>query len=167
MPEPAVRALNAEDRARVVDLLLTCCAAPAWAAAVADRRPYASAEHLLSTARAELEALPEDEVDRALAAHPRLGEVPPGSAGALARAEQAGVAGSDPQARALLARAVERYEQRFGHRFLVHATGRGAAELVGVAKLRTTNAPAFERQVVRRELGEVTLQRLRGLLRVG
>jgi 2-oxo-4-hydroxy-4-carboxy-5-ureidoimidazoline decarboxylase len=166
LPEPAVRALNGEERARVVDLLLTCCAAPAWAAAVADRRPYASAEDLLATARDELERLDDGQVRAALAAHPRPGEAPPGPGGALARAEQSGLAGADPQVLDLLAEAVRRYEARFGHRPLVHATGRSAAELVSLVKLRTTNAPEREWQVLRGQLADVTAQRLRGLLRV-
>lgn len=56
------------------------------------------------------------------------------------------------------------YEQRFGHVYLVCATGRSAAELLAIARERLGHDPAAEQDVVRRELAAINRIRLDKLL---
>jgi 2-oxo-4-hydroxy-4-carboxy-5-ureidoimidazoline decarboxylase len=56
------------------------------------------------------------------------------------------------------------YEERFGHIYLVCATGRSAAELLGILRERLRNEPEAERQVVRGELRKINELRLTKLL---
>jgi 2-oxo-4-hydroxy-4-carboxy-5-ureidoimidazoline decarboxylase len=141
--------------------LLECCAAPEWAGGLAADRPYGSVPALLERADAVLAGMPEEQVDLAIAGHPRIGERPVHASSAR---EQAGVAGAPDDVRAALAAGNRTYEQRFGHVYLVCADGRPAAELLAVLRARLDNDPTTERAVLRTELGKINRIRLRRLL---
>ena len=57
------------------------------------------------------------------------------------------------------------YEERFGHVYLVCATGRSAEELLGLLRARLGNNPKTERMVVRDELGKINRLRLERLVK--
>jgi 2-oxo-4-hydroxy-4-carboxy-5-ureidoimidazoline decarboxylase len=141
--------------------LRECCAAPEWARRLAAGRPYGSAPALLDRADAVLADLDEDQVDLALAGHPRIGERPVHAASVR---EQSGVAGAADEVRAALAAGNRAYEQRFGHVYLVCADGRPAADLLAVLRSRLDNDPATERAVLRAELAKINRIRLARLL---
>jgi len=145
--------------------LLSCCASPAWAGQLAAWRPYPDLPALLVAAGAASRGLTWAEVAQALTAHPRIGERPtgPGREAAWSRREQAGVAGADDVTRQALAEANQRYEDRFGHVFLVCASGRSDSELLAAARARLDNDEAIERTVVRDELGKIAQLRLERL----
>lgn len=146
--------------------LAACCAVPEWTRTVAAGRPYPDLASVLTTADQALRGLGWDEVARALAAHPRIGERPAGAGreAAWSRREQAGVDGADDRTRAALVEVNRAYEERFGHLFLVFANGRGETELLAAARERLGNDPGTERAVVREELRRIVLLRLRRLL---
>ncbi|HEX2774652.1 MAG TPA: 2-oxo-4-hydroxy-4-carboxy-5-ureidoimidazoline decarboxylase, partial [Micromonosporaceae bacterium] len=75
-----------------------------------------------------------------------------------------GVAGADPQVRAALVEANREYEERFGHVFLIFATGRTEAEILAAARARLGNDDEAERRVVREELGRIARLRLSKLV---
>ena len=56
------------------------------------------------------------------------------------------------------------YEQRFGHVFLICATGRGPAEILAELNRRMANDPAIERKVAAAEIGKINDIRLRKLV---
>jgi 2-oxo-4-hydroxy-4-carboxy-5-ureidoimidazoline decarboxylase len=141
--------------------LLDCCAAPDWADRLVAARPYGAPAALLARADAVLAELDEEQVDRALAGHPRIGER---SAHASSVREQAGVAGAADDVRAALAAGNRAYEDRFGHVYLVCADGRSADELLAVLQARLGNDPATERAVLRTELAKINRIRLTRLL---
>jgi 2-oxo-4-hydroxy-4-carboxy-5-ureidoimidazoline decarboxylase len=141
--------------------LLECCAAPEWAGRLVAERPHGTLPALLDRADAVLAGLPEDQVDLALAGHPRIGERP---AHASSAREQSGVTGAPDDVLAALAAGNRAYEQRFGHVYLVCADGRPAAELLAVLRARLDNDPTTERAVLRRELGRINRIRLTRLL---
>jgi 2-oxo-4-hydroxy-4-carboxy-5-ureidoimidazoline decarboxylase len=157
-------ALSAADAERE---LLACCSAPAWARAVASGRPYSAGEDLAAAARTALAALTWQDIADALAGHPRIGERAGGEdrASAWSRREQAAVV-ADPEAAtaAALVDANLAYEERFGHIFLIFASGRTPAEILDVARQRLGNDEATERAVVREELGKITLLRLERMM---
>ncbi|MEV6432715.1 2-oxo-4-hydroxy-4-carboxy-5-ureidoimidazoline decarboxylase [Nocardia sp. NPDC051463] len=152
---------NALPETDAVAALLDCCSVPAWARAVASGRPYVTVEVLLDTADAVLAELPESEIDRALDGHPRIGDRPDTAAAAR---EQAGVAIAADSIRAALAEGNRAYEQRFGHLYLVCATGKSGAELLELLHARLGNDPQNERRVMRTELAKINRIRLRHLL---
>ncbi|WP_432563621.1 2-oxo-4-hydroxy-4-carboxy-5-ureidoimidazoline decarboxylase [Kineococcus sp. SYSU DK003] len=156
-----VEELDAVGGRRCEELLRTCCDAPAWAARTTARRPFGTLETLLAVVEEELAATSEDDVDVALAAHPRIGER---SDSATSRREQAGALGAGEDVLRQLADGNRRYEEKFGHVYLVFASGRSAEELLAILDERLGNDPATERAVLRRELAKITRLRLERLL---
>ncbi|QBS45946.1 2-oxo-4-hydroxy-4-carboxy-5-ureidoimidazoline decarboxylase [Nocardia sp. CS682] len=141
--------------------LLTCCSSLGWARALVEGRPYPSVDAVLDTADAVLAELPESEIDRALAGHPRIGERPDTAASAR---EQAGVATAADAVRSALAAGNRAYEARFGYRYLVCASGRSGSELLAILEDRLGNDAETERRVMRTELAKINRIRLRALL---
>jgi OHCU decarboxylase len=152
---------NAALRDRLRPLLAACCDVPRWVDAVLAGRPYGDVAALTQTADKALRDLDASEVDRALAAHPRIGDRAEG-AGAEAswsRNEQSGV-GDDPEVRAALAVGNREYEDRFGRVFLICATGLSAEEMLTSLRQRLTNDETAETAVVQEELRKIALLRL-------
>lgn len=142
--------------------LLTCCSSPAWAHAVAAGRPYAGVEELLGAADRALAELSEDEIDRGLAGHPRIGDRPDNANSAR---EQAAMSEADDAVRAAIAAGNREYEAKFGQVYLVCATGRTPAELLAILHERLGNDLAEERRIVRVELAKINRIRLRRLVK--
>ena len=103
-----------------------CLAVPRWVDEVAAGGPYASLDDLLDAAGLAATPLSAEEVDQALADHPRIGERPTGSgAGAgFSAAEQESSASDDADLAAQLAEGNRAYEEKFGRIFLIRAAGR-------------------------------------------
>ena len=157
---PDLERLNALPDDEAVGVLLGCCAAPGWARRVAAGRPYATEADLLAAAGAAWAAREPGDLDAAMAGHPRIGErrLPGWSHG-----EQAGV-GSDAGTEQALRAANAAYEDRFGHVFLICATGRDAGEILAELHRRMTNDPGTEREVAAAEIGKINAIRLRKLV---
>jgi 2-oxo-4-hydroxy-4-carboxy-5-ureidoimidazoline decarboxylase len=154
--------LEGFNRAPEADLeqaLSACADVPAWVAALIAGRPYADVAELIARADELARAWTRDDVDRALAQHPRIGDR---ADGASAR-EQAGVA-TDDGTRARLRAANEAYEARFDRVFLIRAAGRSAPEVLAALEERLGNDPATEREVVAAELREIAVLRLQELV---
>ena len=141
-------------------VLAACCASSRWAESVAAGRPYSSPEQLYAAADDALADLDEVDIARALDGHPRIGERAEGDGGAWSRREQAGVSGAQAETLQALADGNRSYEAKFGHVYLVCASGRSADELLAVLQQRLGNDPVTERAVVRRELGLINRIRL-------
>lgn len=166
---PGARALAQFNSLPQVDAereLQACCAAPTWAHGVASRRPYADVDGLLRAADDALARLEWPEIEAALSTHPRIGQRAAGNArdAAWSRREQAGVDPADAGAAAALRAANEAYEQRFGHVFLIFATGKSASEMLSAAQKRLDHDAETEHRVVRGELRKITRLRLERLL---
>jgi 2-oxo-4-hydroxy-4-carboxy-5-ureidoimidazoline decarboxylase len=138
--------------------LLACCSAPRWAREVAAGRPYRTASALQAAAAA---ALTDADLDAALEGHPRIGDR---TAEGTARREQRGVAGASAGVLAALAEGNRAYEERFGHVYLVCASGRSAEDLLVTLRSRLGNDPAEERAVALAELVAINRLRLGRLL---
>jgi 2-oxo-4-hydroxy-4-carboxy-5-ureidoimidazoline decarboxylase len=157
-------AFNALDGAAVEAALLECCSSTDWASRVAAGRPYADAESLYLAADSAVHDMDSAAMAQALAGHPRIGERPAGPGHPASRREQAGVTGADQRVLDAIARGNADYEQRFGHVYLVCATGRSADELLGILHSRLGNDPAIEDTVTRTELAKINRIRLARLL---
>jgi 2-oxo-4-hydroxy-4-carboxy-5-ureidoimidazoline decarboxylase len=163
----AVESFNALPAERLEAELLACCAAPAWAAAVAAKRPYADRDGILAAADAASRELTWSDVLEGLSAHPRIGEQAAGDSqeAAWSRAEQSAAAQSaDDTTRAELIAANRAYEERFGHVFLIFASGRSQAEILAAARERLDNDEAAERPIVKDELRRIARLRLERVL---
>lgn len=162
-------ALNALPEPEARRELLACCASTAFAGAVAAARPYASADELADMSAATVLGLTWPQVLEALAAHPRIGERAGGTGreSAWSRREQSGTDGADEDVLTGLAEGNAAYERRFGHVYLVCATGLSAAEMLDRLTARLGNDEPAERAVVREELAKITRLRVGKLLTAG
>jgi 2-oxo-4-hydroxy-4-carboxy-5-ureidoimidazoline decarboxylase len=165
MTVEAVNALS-PDSARAA--LLRCCGSRRWVDAMTARRPFASTDDVLRAA-AEVDAgLTRDDWLEAFAAHPRIGDLdslrqkfaPTADWSAV---EQADVTGADDETLRTLAEANREYEERFGHTFIVCATGKSAAEMLAILLRRLLNDPDAELRVAAAEQAKITRLRLEKL----
>jgi 2-oxo-4-hydroxy-4-carboxy-5-ureidoimidazoline decarboxylase len=142
--------------------LLACCASRRWADELLARRPYHDLSGVRQVSRTVLAELSWADVEQALAAHPRIGEraAGTGTEATWSRAEQAGTAGATAQTQEDLVAGNITYEERFGHVFLICATGRTAEEMLTALRERLGNDPDSERSVVRAELTKIVDLRL-------
>jgi 2-oxo-4-hydroxy-4-carboxy-5-ureidoimidazoline decarboxylase len=166
-----LQAFNAMPAARLEPQLVACCAAGEWSAKIIVGRPYESLTDLVETADSAARSLSWAEVAQGLAAHPRIGERAPGDsqAAAWSRREQSAAAAQsgDAAAAATTAALVEAnrtYEERFGHVFLIFASGKSQGEILAAARARLGNDEATERAIVADELRKIALLRLERLL---
>jgi 2-oxo-4-hydroxy-4-carboxy-5-ureidoimidazoline decarboxylase len=145
--------------------LMACCSSPAWAETVASGRPYESAASLLRRSDEAVAGLTPGDLSDALSGHPRIGERrDEDGEGSWSRAEQAGLDGAAELTRRALADGNLAYEQRFGHIYLVCATGRSADELLELLRARLGHNAETEWRVVRSELKKINRIRLHKLL---
>jgi len=149
---------NSAPADRLRPMLAACCDVPRWVDGILAKRPYGDLAALAAVADQSVRELDDDEVDRALRAHPRIGDRPPDEAD-WSREEQSGV-GDDPEVRTALAEGNREYEQRFGRVFLICATGLSAEEMLTSLRNRLTHDDATEVAVVREELRKIALLRL-------
>lgn len=159
---------NTEGAAVLRSRLLTLTAAASWADALIARRPYADLDLILATSDELVLRLDEQQVDAALAGHPRIGEKE--SAGLVAESaarsarEQAGMSQAAVSVQEGMARGNAAYEERFGRIYLVAAAGRRAEHLLELLHARLGNDPDAELDVVRGELARITRLRLTDVL---
>ena len=133
--------------------LYSCLASRRWARAVASGE----------AADAAMDRLTDDEWLEAMSAHPRIGERG-GDAPASSEREQSRAMDASPATLAALAAENRRYEERFGHVFLIFASGRSGEEILSELRRRLENDPAAELEEAKHELRKIALMRLRGLV---
>ena len=148
--------------------LLSCCGSSVWARQVAASRPYRDIGALLATADRVWWRLTPDDWLEAFARHPRIGERAAVTASAAERTwsegEQSRAQHSAPSVLAQLASANAEYEDRFGHVFLICASGKSAEEILANARARLRNHPERELTIAAEEQRRITHLRLRKLL---
>lgn len=159
---PPLDRLNVAEAARGERELLACCASRRWADELLARRPYRDLAALRRVSHAVLGELSWADVEEALAAHPRIGERAAGSGpeAVWSRAEQAGAAEVSARTRDDLVAGNLAYEERFGHVFLICATGLPAEAMLRALRERLGNDVETERRVVRAELTRIVDLRL-------
>ncbi|AZZ51358.1 2-oxo-4-hydroxy-4-carboxy-5-ureidoimidazoline decarboxylase [Rathayibacter festucae] len=147
------------------DALLACLAVPRWADEVAAGAPYASTEALSDAADASARTLTADEVEAALADHPRIGEKHAGTGRSsdFSAAEQASSLSPDEALAERLLAGNRAYEERFGRVFLIRAAGRDRSEIVAELERRLALDEETERGIVADQLREITVLRVRAL----
>jgi 2-oxo-4-hydroxy-4-carboxy-5-ureidoimidazoline decarboxylase len=160
-----LNALPADEAERT---LKACGGSSRWVTALLARRPFASREELLSSADAAWRELAPNDWREAIAGHPRIGERASTYADERSKAwsaeEQSGAAATDAWLRVELARANSEYEARFGHTFIVYASGKAAEEILNICRARMANSAEKELVVIGEELRKIARARLEKLL---
>jgi allantoicase len=156
----AVDWLNALPSGEAEAALLACCGSRAWARRMAAGRPFRDRADLVKMSDGIWWSLAPEGWLEAFRAHPRIGE----KGGRWSEQEQAGAQGARPEILAELIEANRRYESRFGHIFIVCATGKSAGEMLALLQERFGNDPDTELRAAAEEQRKITNLRLEKLL---
>ncbi|MBB6170880.1 2-oxo-4-hydroxy-4-carboxy-5-ureidoimidazoline decarboxylase [Nocardiopsis mwathae] len=160
--DPGLARVNALPPAEFHTEFARCLDVDRWVRALAAERPFASREALLAAADTHARGMTDDEVRTAIARHPRIGERAQGTdtESRWSRGEQSAVTAAGADAEAAFRAANAAYEARFGHIYLVCASGRSSQELLDDLKRRMDNDPAAETRVVADEFRKIALVRV-------
>lgn len=142
--------------------LVEVCASAAWARGLLARRPYATPDALLAASDAVMAELSTVDLAEAMAGHPPIGRPEPGDP--TSSREQRGMAGASEELRARMLELNLAYQEKFGHVFLICATGRTGEQMRDAVEERLGNAPEQEYEIVRAELTAINRIRLGRLL---
>lgn len=146
-----------------------CCASSGWVERMVIDRPFESLAEMLEISDRIWEECDVDDYLEAFEGHPRIGDVESlakkyANTKTWAGGEQKGVEGADPQVIQRLAYGNKNYEEKFGHIFIVCATGKSAAEMLALLEARMANDPEHEITVAAEEQNKITRIRLKKLL---
>jgi 2-oxo-4-hydroxy-4-carboxy-5-ureidoimidazoline decarboxylase len=129
--------------------ILSCCGSRAWAAKLAAMRPLGDDQSVFAAADLCWQDLPEADWLEAFRSHPRIGEKhaqtsTTATSAAWSRSEQSQMKDADAAILLRMQEGHRAYEERFGRIFIVCASGKQPAEMLGILERRLTNDPAEE-----------------------
>ncbi len=163
-PNSTLANWNALDARTAAEAILHCNGSQAWADTLAALRPVPTSFDLTCTAGIVWRALPASDWQQAFDSHPRIGERQAKAATnaslTLSAAEQS-TTQLTADTQAALAAANLAYEQKFGHIFIVCATGKTAEEMLAILQRRLTNDPHTELLEAAEQQRQITQLRLR------
>ena len=153
--------LNSLSPDRVREELLRCCGCRQWADEMIRLRPFKDKTAVLDAAEAVWAKTDEKGWLEAFSSHPRIGGA---TSNDLAKNEQSSVFAADKTVLDALARGNVEYEAKFGHIYIVCATGKSAAAMLDLLKSRLGNDPKTEKRIAAAEQAKITKIRLEKLL---
>lgn len=159
---PGLARFNILEEHRARAALHEACACTAWVRHLLAHRPYATVDDLRAASDAAVAALTAEDLAEAMAGHPPIGRPAPGDA--TSAREQRGMADAAADLKAEMLALNLAYQDRFGHVFLICATGKTAEQMRDAVKERIGNTPEREREIVRAELGRINRIRLARLV---
>ncbi|MCX4904285.1 2-oxo-4-hydroxy-4-carboxy-5-ureidoimidazoline decarboxylase [Streptomyces sp. NBC_00878] len=159
---PGLARFNVLEEQAAFAALHEACASTAWVKRLLAARPYATANDLFTASDAAMAELTTSDLEEAMAGHPPIGRPKPGDP--TSSREQRGMADASEELKAEMLELNLAYQEKFGHVFLICATGRTGEQMRDAVKERIGNAPGREREIVRTELGKINLIRLTRLV---
>ncbi|SED96033.1 2-oxo-4-hydroxy-4-carboxy-5-ureidoimidazoline decarboxylase [Streptomyces sp. 2231.1] len=159
---PGLARFNDLEEDAALAALHEACASTEWARRLLAARPYPTAEALYAAGDAATAELTAEDLDEAMAGHPPIGRPKPGDP--TSAREQRGMAGASEDLKAEMLELNLAYQEKFGHVFLICATGRTGEQMRDAVKERIGNSPEQEREIVRTELGKINRIRLARLV---
>lgn len=165
MNDQTLEWINSLSTADAVEAFRRCCGSTAWCESLAGSRPLADTEAVTRLADEGFDQLTDGAWLEAFAAHPRIGDfdsLKMKYAGnkEWSGGEQAGAAEADDATLHRLAEGNAAYEERFGYRFIVCATGKSAAEMLALLEARLGNDGETELRIAADEQRKITHLRL-------
>ncbi|MFE7447853.1 2-oxo-4-hydroxy-4-carboxy-5-ureidoimidazoline decarboxylase [Streptomyces chartreusis] len=155
---PGLARFNALEEHAAHAALHEACASTAWVRRLLAGRPYATIDALFTASDTATAGLTAEDLAEAMAGHPPIGRPKPGDP--TSAREQRGMAGASEELKAEMLELNLAYQDRFGHVFLICATGRTGEQMRDAVKERIGNSPEQEREIVRTELGRINRIRL-------
>jgi len=146
--------------------LLSCSGSRCWARAMALQRPFRAAADVLMASDEACRALRRSDWLEAFASHPRIGaskaDTPvAGRAEAWSCQEQREVVLAGDAVKLALVEGNLAYEEKFGHIFIVCATGKSAGEILEILRRRLQNEREAEFSEAAEQQRQITRLRLK------
>ncbi|MFE2495692.1 2-oxo-4-hydroxy-4-carboxy-5-ureidoimidazoline decarboxylase [Streptomyces scopuliridis] len=160
--QPGLTRFNTSPDSVALPALHEVCASGAWGTTLLAQRPYAGLNALLAASDTATGELDGADLAEALAGHPPIGRPKPGDP--VSAREQRGMAGAPEELKAEMLELNLAYQERFGHVFLICATGATGERMRDALKTRIGHTPERERAIVRTELGKINRIRLTRLV---
>jgi allantoicase len=175
------RPLDPEDRVTGIDrfnrlskpearkALLDCCGSKRWGELMLKQAPFLDRATMLQAADAALATLIRNDWLEAFRHHPAIGakrakKDQSATARRWSAGEQSVAQKAAPDVLAALAAANQAYHSKFGHVFLICATGKSSEEILSNLQQRLSNDPDAELPIASEEQRKITRLRLEKLL---
>jgi OHCU decarboxylase len=175
------RPLDPEDRVTGIDrfnrlskpearkALLDCCGSKRWGELMLKQAPFLDRATMLQAADAALATLIRNDWLEAFRHHPAIGakrakKDQSATARRWSAGEQSVAQKAAPDVLAALAAANQAYHSKFGHVFLICATGKNSEEILSNLQQRLSNDPDAELPIASEEQRKITRLRLEKLL---
>jgi len=149
--------------------LIDCCGSQRWADQMLQRMPFPDVSYALDTADKIWAGLDPSDWLEAFHRHPPIGakrseKTQSAKAKRWSEGEQSAAQAAPPHILTALAAANEDYHAKFGHIFLICATGKTSEEILAALKQRLPNDAAAELRIAAEEQRKITRLRLEKLL---
>ena len=149
--------------------LLDCCGARGWAKQMLAMRPFPDLGTVLDTADKVWTGLEREDWLEAFRHHPAIGETQAKAKQSTAArgwsaGEQSAAQKASPEELEALAAANREYQAKFGHVFLICATGKSSEEILKNLRERMSNDPEAELRIAAEEQRKIMRLRLEKLL---
>jgi len=143
-----------------------CCGSSKWAESMAAGRPYASEQAVHEAADANWAGVERSDVLEAFSHHPKIGSdinelrKKFAATATWSAGEQDAVSAAPEEVLVGLRDGNVAYEDRYGHIFIVCATGKSADEMLEILQKRLGNSPEVEFAIAKGEQAKITHLRL-------
>lgn len=146
------------------NFLKHCVQIPRWADEIIVARPYATLDAVLTYAAQQAANWTWQDIQAALDKHPRIGEKKAqadltATEEAFSKREQAAIR-IDAETQAALLQGNIAYEKKYGHIFLIKASGLSSQEVLQALNYRLNNDVETEKRIVHHQLSQIALLRL-------
>ncbi|WP_327265156.1 2-oxo-4-hydroxy-4-carboxy-5-ureidoimidazoline decarboxylase [Streptomyces sp. NBC_01232] len=161
-PTPGLTRFNTLDDSAATAELHEVCASSAWGSKMLAQRPFTTADSLFAANEAAMAELTAEDLGEAMGGHAPIGRPKPGDP--TSAREQRGMAGASEELKTELLELNLAYQDKFGHVFLICATGATGEFMRDAVKVRIDNSPEQEREIARGELVKINKIRLTRLV---
>lgn len=167
--QSVVNKLNSLDPTQAEQEFLKCCGSGEWAKRMIVERPFEDFDDLIAKADRVWWLLEPHDWLEAFQSHPKIGQKKPdqqtsADAQAWSEEEQSGTRNSTQKTAEALASLNNVYEEKFGHIFIVCATGKTSEDILAILRLRLENNPDDELRNAAAEQANITQLRLKKLM---
>ena len=164
-----LRYFNQLSHAEAHQALLDCCGSQEWVKQMLERMPFSDLAYVLDTADKTWATLSPADWEEAFGHHPPIGakraeKEQSATAKEWSKGEQSAAQSAAPHILAALAKANQKYQKKFGHVFLICATGKSSEEVLASLGQRLANDSDVELRAAAEEQRKITRIRLEKLL---
>ena len=164
-----VQELNSLPYHEAAEQLTICCGSSIWVEKMANLRPFLNRTELLDAAKNIWFSLTNQDWLEAFEHHPKIGDLESirnkfQKTAEFSLSEQIGLNDVSEDILIQLEKGNRSYENKFGHTFIICATGKNAEEMLALLQDRLNNNPKNELLIATNNQNEITKLRIEKLI---